>query len=347
MDRRRFLNRTGQLGLAASAAAAFDGVALPDAAWAAEQSQAPGDASGTAAGGLLTADRFDYLPINKRPVIKWPNNARVAVWVAPNVEFYEYTPLSRPTRPELLTYSYRDRGNRQGFWRMLEVLDKHAIRACVCLNAGILDHCPEIREAMVARNWDYMAHGFYNTRPITLYTLEEERAYWRDIIATVKKHTGKQIKGRLGAGGGNTVNTPDLMAEFGLIYHTDWMMDDQPVPLKVKNGAKFIHVPYSYQLNDMALQGSYRDAAYFCQMIKDQFDVLYEEGATSGKVMCLALHPFFIGSPGRARYLDEALAYIRSHDAVWHTTADDIADYYLANYYDTVSAYLAQQTRKA
>ena len=56
------------------------------------------------------------------------------------------------------------------------------------------------------------------------------------------------------------------------------MMDDQPFPLKVKNGAKFIHVPYTYQLNDASLQGQYRDAAYFGQMIKDQFDVLYEEG---------------------------------------------------------------------
>ena len=26
---------------------------------------------------------------------------------------------------------------------------------------------------MVERNWDYMAHGFYNTRPITNYTIEQ------------------------------------------------------------------------------------------------------------------------------------------------------------------------------
>ena len=66
-----------------------------------------------------------------------------------------------------------------GFWRMLEVTDKHNIRCCVCLNGGVLDHCPEIRDAMVARNWDYMAHGFYNTRPITAYSIEEERTYWQ------------------------------------------------------------------------------------------------------------------------------------------------------------------------
>lgn len=290
-------------------------------------------------------DRFEYSPIIDRPVIKWPNDARVAFWVAPNMEWYEYTPLNRPTRPDIPSYSYRDYGNRVGFWRMLEVTDKHNIRCCVCLNGAVLDHCPEVRDAMVARNWDYMAHGFYNTRPITDYSIEQEREYWRDMIDTVKRHTGKQLKGRLGAGGGNTIDTPDLMAEHGLLYHTDWLMDEQPFPLRVQNGAKFIYVPYSYQINDAIVPGQGRDAAYFCQMIKDQFDVLYRDGAESGRVMCVSLHPYWIGKPHRAKYLDEALGYIMSHEGVWQTTADDIAEYYIANYYDQVVAYVDQQKK--
>lgn len=335
ISRRSFLNRAGMLAGSVGTAAMF-GTGMP----LLPAQQAPGTDA------RLQPDRFDYLPITDRPVIKWPNNARVALWVAPNIEWYEYTPLSRPTQPDIQSYSYRDYGNRIGFWRMLDVMDKYNIRCCVCLNGAMLDHCPEIRDAMVARNWDYMAHGFYNTRPITAYSIEEERAYWADIIATVKKHTGKQIKGRLGAGGGNTVNTPDLMAEFGLLYHTDWMMDDQPVPLKVKNGAKFIHVPYSFQLNDSSLNGQHRDAAYFAQMIKDQFDVLYEEGAESGKVMCIALHPYITGKAHRIKYLDEAFRYIKTHDKVWYTTGDDIAEYYIKNYYDQIAAHIQQQKQK-
>ena len=38
----------------------------------------------------------------------------------------------------------------------------------------------------------------------------------------------------LGPAISGTERTPDLMAEAGLIYHTDWMHDDQPVPIKVK-----------------------------------------------------------------------------------------------------------------
>ena len=86
-----------------------------------------------------------------------------------------------------------------------------------------------------------------------------------------------------------------------------------------------------------------READYFLQMIKDQFDTLYREGAESGRVMCLSLHPHNIGRPNAAKYLDEALRYILGHDGVWNTTADDIAEYYIANYYDQVSSWIATQ----
>jgi allantoinase len=46
----------------------------------------------------LLPDRLVYSPIIDRPHFKWPNDARVAFWVAPNVEFYEYLPDSDGVR---------------------------------------------------------------------------------------------------------------------------------------------------------------------------------------------------------------------------------------------------------
>ena len=37
----------------------------------------------------LPPGRFAYAPITERPVIRWPGNARVAFWVAPNMELAE------------------------------------------------------------------------------------------------------------------------------------------------------------------------------------------------------------------------------------------------------------------
>ena len=38
--------------------------------------------------------------------------------------------------------------------------------------------------------------------------------------------------------------------------------------------------------------------------------MLYEDGATSGRVMSICLHPFIIGHPHRSKYLAKALAHI-------------------------------------
>ncbi len=299
----------------------------------------------------LAPHRVDYSPIIERPPIKWPNGARVALWVAPNVEHYEYlpdydgerNPWPRMPYPDAREFSYRDYGNRIGFWRMAEVLDKHGIKACVSLNMAVLEHYPEIGEAMVKRDWDFMSHGIYNTRYLNTYTEEQEREFYRDTIDTLKVHTGKQLKGMLGPAISHTVRTPDLMAEAGLIYSTDWYHDDQPVPIKVKSG-KLVSVPYSIELNDgLLFHGNSipYEGDYFARICKGQFDQLYREGAESGRVMCIALHPFLVGQPHRVRYLDEVLGYIMSHEGVWQTTADEIAEYYIANHYDQAADYAA------
>ena len=220
----------------------------------------------------LPPGRFAYAPITERPVIRWPGNARVAFWVAPNMEFFEYLPKSRPTQPDIPHYARMDYGNRVGFWRMLDVLNKHQVRACCCLNLELLDHFPEIKDAMIAADWDYMAHGLYNSRPIYDYTEEQERAYWQDFITHLKEMTGKRLKGRLGGGAGYTVRTDDLMAEAGCLYHTSWIIDDQPWPINVRGGQKFIYVPYTGQTNDAGMLAWNREADYFLQMIKDQCD---------------------------------------------------------------------------
>ena len=230
--------------------------------------------------------RVAYSPIIERPPIRWPNGARVAVWVAPNVEHYEYlpdyddlrNPWPRTPHPDAREYSYPDYGNRVGFWRMLEVLDKHNIKACPSLNLAVLEHFPEIRDAMVERDWDYMSHGMYNTRFLHAVSEEDEREFYRDSVETLKRETGKRLKGMFGPNGSSSLHSPDLMAEAGLIYHCDWMHDDQPVPIQVKGGGKFVSVPYSIETNDGGTFRASHEGDYFAKICKAQFDQLYKEG---------------------------------------------------------------------
>lgn len=64
-------------------------------------------------------------------------------------------------------------------------------------------------------------------------------------------------------------------------------------------------------------------------MVKDQYEILSADSATGGgRVMALALHPFVIGQPFRAKYLDLALEFIVAQPDVWVTTSDEIAEQY-------------------
>jgi len=293
---------------------------------------------------------FRYSPIVDRPPIRWPGGARVAVWIAPNVEFYEFLPKPNPYRaawarvPDVRNYAWRDYGNRVGFWRMLEVLDHHAIPVTASLNMRVMDLHPEIAEAMVSRHWELMSHGLVNTQFLFGMSVAEERELIRETAEIHLRHTGRPLKGMFGPNGSISPHTMDLMADAGLTYSADWYADDQPFPLTTDSG-RLVCVPYTWELNDglCMTEGFPRglgthEADYFAQICRDQFDVLYEEGAESGRVMCVALHTSIFGAPHRVRYLDGVLDYIRSHEHVWMTTADQIAEHYLAHYYDAAAA---------
>ncbi len=297
---------------------------------------------------------INYSAIIDRPPLKWPNNKKLAVWIAPNLEHYEFepppskyrAPWPRVPAPDVMNYGYRDYGNRVGFWRMLEVFDEFNIKGTVSLNMAVLEHYPQIGEAMLKRDWAFMSHGIYNTRYLFGMSIDEEREFYRDSIDTLFKNTGKKLQGMLGPGFSATPNTPNLMAEAGLTYHVDWFVDDQPFPINVDSG-KLVGVPYSRELNDALVfinPGGF-EGEYMLDICKRQFDVLMEEGSTSGRVMCIALHPYIIGQPYRINYLRQILDYVARHEGTWMTTADEIADHYLRHYHDQELARLKNTPR--
>lgn len=294
---------------------------------------------------------YDYLPSVDRPRISWPGNARIAVWVAPNIEHYEYDPPASPARsatprpsPDLNWLTLRDYGNRAGVWRMMEVMDRHGVRGSVSLNVGVCDHYPEIIEACVKRGWELFSHGIYNTRYLYGMDPDQERELIEDVRSTIYRASGQPLSGWLSPALTNTVNTMDLLAEAGVLYTCDLMHDDQPLPVKVSGGRKLISVPYSLEINDYTCLVQKRmSPRRYTETIKAQFDQLYEEGADNPQVMCLPLHPWLIGLPHRLREFDEALRYITRRDKVWLTTGREIAQWYIAQHYDQVAQAIASR----
>lgn len=295
---------------------------------------------------------YDYWPYENRPKITWPGGARVAFWVAPNIEFYEINPPINPKRtpwprphPDVNLYSNRDYGNRVGHWRMMEAMDKYGVRGSISLSVALIQHHPEIIQECKDRNWEFFSHGIYNTR--YSYDMDEaqERAIMEDSIETVEKATGQRIVGWLAPALTHTERTMDLLAEYKFLYTCDLFQDDQPQPVNVKSG-RLISMPYSLEINDIIVYNSYlATPRRYGQMIKDQFDQLYEEGKESGTVMCIPLHAYAVGHPHRIAAFEEALDYITSKEGVWVTTAREIAEYYNKHYYDQCAADIAARKK--
>jgi allantoinase len=290
---------------------------------------------------LDAPDRYAYSAITQRPPIAWPDGKRLAFWVATNHEFYELDPPPNPSRkawprvqPDVLAYSQRDYGNRVGIWRLLDLCDRHGVRGSISWNVALGEHHPETTEPFLERGWEFFSHGIYNTRFVFGMNEEDERQVIQDSADSIRRLTGQPPTGYLAPALTYTERTFDLVAEAGFQYTCDLFHDDQPFPVKVRSG-RLISVPYTLELNDVYVYNVHHyPPAYYGQMIRDQFDILYAEG---GRVMCVAIHPYLVDQPHRQQAFEEALAYVVSHDDVWVTTGAEIAQWYYDNHYDEVA----------
>lgn len=280
---------------------------------------------------------YGYLPYRNRPRLVWPDGKTVAVWIAPNLEYYEIDPPANPHRkswsrphPDVVGYSHRDHANRVSHWRMAEAMTKHGFPGSVSLSVALCQHHPEVVADANARGWEFFSHGIYNTRYAYGMDEAQERAIIEDSIRTVREATGQTIRGWLAPALTHTERTLELIAEHGLSYTCDLYHDDQPTPIRTRSG-RLISMPYSLEVNDhygffvynMSGRG-YADA------LRRQFDRLAAEGAASGTVMCIPLHAYLIGQPHRIGAFERVLEHIAGDGRAWITTAGAIADSYLA-----------------
>ena len=272
---------------------------------------------------------FPYIPINRRPKIAWPNDARLAVWIIPNIEVFALDEkITGAPIPDVSPWATRDYGARIGVFRIMDELSQRGIRASVTLNAEVCDAYPQIMEDAMKLEWEFLGHCQSNTRRLNDIPPETEKQVVHDTMARIAKTTGRRPRGWLGSGLSETWNTLDYLVDEGLDYVCDWVNDDQPYLMDV-NGKRLVSLPYSTEINDLPQFRAGRSNEEFESMIRRQFDTLYREGAQSGRVMAIALHPYVIGASHRIWILQSALDYMMKHDGVWFATGEEIVDHYL------------------
>jgi peptidoglycan/xylan/chitin deacetylase (PgdA/CDA1 family) len=278
---------------------------------------------------LATHGRFDYRAIRGRPDTTWPGGARLAVYIAINLEHFAFgeglgANLAPPLpAPDVLNYTWREYGNRVGAWRCLELFDDLALPAAALVNTALYDHAPDLLAAHAARGDEMVAHGWSNAERQGDLAEADERALIRACSERMREAHGHAPTGWLSPWISESRTTPDLLREEGYAYTLNWCHDDQPTQLATRAGPLWA-VPYPQELNDIPMIVARQlDAKDFAQMIIDNFDEMLERtqrpGDPQSLVMGIALHPYIVGQPYRLRHLRRALRHLveRKGEGVW------------------------------
>jgi allantoinase len=282
---------------------------------------------------LRSHDRYPYSGIASRPAGTWPNGARLAVYVALNLEQYAFAeglvedlvpPLGQP---DVMNYSWRDWGNRVGAWRLLEMFRQIGIVPSLLLNTVLYGHAPELIGAYRGFGAPVVSHGRSNAEAQVGLDEAAEAALILEAREAIARHEGCAPRGWLGPWIAETERTPDLLHEAGFDYVLDWTMDDQPIWLKTRNG-RILSVPYPQELNDAnAVVLRRATGAEFADMIVDQLDEMLEHGGEQPLVLGIALHAHVSGQAFRLRQLRRALQHVVAHgDRIWVADTDRIAE---------------------
>jgi allantoinase len=231
--------------------------------------------------------------------------------------------------PDIPNWAWHEYGNRVGFWRMLEAIDEHRIRAVLAVNGSAIARYEPIARAALERGWEFIGHGFTQ---MSMQKVADERDDIRRTAKAIRDFTGRNPRGWLGPGLTETWQTPDLLVEEGYEYVCDWVLDDQPVILKTRT-KPIVSIPYTQECNDVAMMLiQHHKAVEYYDRAVDQFDQIYADASQSARVMALVVHPYIMGAPHRSKYFRAALAHIRAYRDVLFWTGEEILDWYRAQH---------------
>ena len=280
------------------------------------------------------------------PQADWPGGARVAVQFVLNLEeggencvlhgdagseqfLSEIIGAASFPDRHLSMESIYEYGSRVGGWRILREFEQRALPLTVFGVAMAMQRQPDFVAACLQQGHEIASHGwrwihYQNT------SIDEERAHLQRAVAIHRELTSAAPLGWYT--GRDSPNTRQLVVEHGgFEYDSDYYGDDLPfwTPVSLAAGSTRapLGVPYTLDCNDMrfASPQGFNTAGHFYDYLRDSFDALYAEGATTPRMMSIGMHCRLLGRPGRIVALQRFLDYLSQHEQVWICRRIDIA----------------------
>jgi len=203
-------------------------------------------------------ERVPYSAIVDRPALVLPDDARMIVWTIVNVEDWGIErpmprtvlspPMGQPLLPDLPNWAWHEYGMRVGFWRLFDCMQKFSVTPTLAINGVVCRNYPRIAQAAKDAGWEFMGHGWLQQ---PLHQVEDQRAAIRETMDAIRAFTGRPPRGWESPGLAETFDTIDYLAEAGIEYVADWVLDDQPVYIATAYGP-VLSVPYTVEIRSRA-----------------------------------------------------------------------------------------------
>ncbi|WP_415405787.1 glycine betaine ABC transporter substrate-binding protein [Sulfurovum sp. CS9] len=269
---------------------------------------------------------------SKKPF--WPNDAQLVISISMQFEATAQDASDPGPFPVLEKYvdtiapTWYQYGMNEGIPRLLRLWDKHNIKVTSHMVGKAVELNPDLAKEVVKRGHEASGHGQTWTPQYSMGETEERDSYI-ESANIIEKVTGVRPVGFNAFWMRHSPNTLKILQELGFIYHIDDLSRDEPSFTPV-NEKSFVVVPYSFRNNDIVrYSGSTAlTGAVYLQNLKDEFDLLYEEGKTQRRMMSISVHDR-LATPARVKALDNFIAYAKKHKNVVFMRKDDIARWIL------------------
>ena len=220
-------------------------------------------------------------------------------------------PHGRDNVPDVPNFSWAEYGMRLGLPRLVELIGHRGLPASVNLNASVISAYPQAAELLLGTGWEFVGHGVDQE---ALTTVPDERAVISQALDELASFSGRPVRGWLGPGLQETMDTPDILAEQGVDYSVTGCSTTCPSGCRQRPSHWWLCPTRSISIDSVIYAVEHHSSPEIYHRVVDTLRSYDKEGAGHPIVLSLPLHPHLIGVRHRLPYLREILDLLEQRE---------------------------------
>jgi hypothetical protein len=242
-------------------------------------------------------------------------------------------PMGNPLKggmPDINAIGWAEYGHRRGVHRILEMFERHGVKASILVSGIMAERYPEEVRAFADAGHDVVAHS-YAMDVIPVYLDEQaELANIRRTTELIGAATGSRPKGWISPRSTPSPRTARLLAQEGYQWHSDTLNDDLPYLVDFGD-CSIVAVPGTMEVNDLPLFMRHgQPPRAMVEIFEDWLDYVrkWEKGACK---IDPTVHAHVFGRPAGAGAFQRILEIATAADDIWIGTRSQMVEHFLSS----------------